>query len=119
MKLSQTWTVHFSPEDLLLFITQDLSFHDRPREEDTAAMMDLYVRPEDSARRLRTRITSSPFSSYATCAQASSPRPPSLRDGVGSIYGDVEADDVASGAVSGAESNTESDADSASSDDTS
>ncbi|KAK5124605.1 hypothetical protein LTR85_001318 [Meristemomyces frigidus] len=66
-----TWTVHFAPEDLLLFNTQDLHFHVRPIEKNTTPLMDLYVRPEEAAKRLRTNVTSSPFSSYATCCQAS------------------------------------------------
>ncbi|KAK4543071.1 hypothetical protein LTR36_005848 [Oleoguttula mirabilis] len=96
VKSDRKWTVHFAPEDLLLFITQDLAFHDRPKEKDTALMVDLYVRPEEAAKRLRTRVTSSQFSSYAVCAPISSERSPSPQHPIGPIDEVAEADAVPS-----------------------
>ncbi|KAK5107431.1 hypothetical protein LTR62_001292 [Meristemomyces frigidus] len=61
------WEVHFAPEDLLLFIVQDLAYHQTPREHNRPTMLDCAVRPESTVKRLQTSVTADIFSSYATC----------------------------------------------------
>ncbi|KAK3673068.1 hypothetical protein LTR78_007179 [Recurvomyces mirabilis] len=60
------WEVHFDPEDLMLFIVQDLVYYQAPRAHDRPTMLDCTVRPEYTVKRLETSVTSDTFSSYAT-----------------------------------------------------
>jgi hypothetical protein len=64
-----SWKVHFSPEDLLLYIAQDLELeeHEPPAKYVAAFMMDLAVHPRERAKRVITDVTSEPLSSYAVC----------------------------------------------------
>jgi hypothetical protein len=56
-----------SPEDLLVFIAQDLkSVHRQPIKWEVP-MVDDSVDLEESMERLTTRVTSEEFSSYAIC----------------------------------------------------
>lgn len=57
---SSTWKVHMLPEDLLLFVTQDLNL--RPKQGSTPSRTE---RREERTRPLTTRVISQPFSSYA------------------------------------------------------
>lgn len=68
------WEVYMSPEDLLLFLAQDMEARDRPVDEDVVPMADLYVRPDHTARRLKTSVTSEPLSSYAIRQRAEAER---------------------------------------------
>jgi hypothetical protein len=62
-----TWKVLMSPEDLLVFIAQDLkSVHRQPIKWEVP-MVDDSVDLEESMERLTTRVTSEEFSSYAIC----------------------------------------------------
>lgn len=61
----ERWQVHMSPEDLLVFIAQDLKLvHRRPKKFEVP-MVDLWVQLDQSRQRLSTRVTSEEFSSYA------------------------------------------------------
>jgi hypothetical protein len=53
-----------SPEDVILFVTQDMNPQARPPGTDVAPV---FVRPEDTVKRLRTSVMSDRFSSYAKC----------------------------------------------------
>lgn len=59
------WIVHMSPEDLLLFVAQDLKLEHRQPKKFEVPMVDVLVRWEESAKRLSTRVTHEPLSSYA------------------------------------------------------
>jgi hypothetical protein len=63
-----SWKTHFSPEDLLLFVAQDLKLeeHETPGKY-IAPMLDLAVYPRERAKRVITGVTSEPLSSYAWC----------------------------------------------------
>lgn len=62
------WTVHLTPEDLLAFVAADLRFQLPLKEENgRAPVMELYVAPEESLKRLKTSATTSDTQSYATC----------------------------------------------------
>lgn len=69
-----SWEVHMSSEDILLFLAQDMEARDRPLDEDVAPMADLYVRPDQTARRLKNSVTSELLSSYAICQRAPAER---------------------------------------------
>lgn len=62
-----SWEVYMSPEDLLLFLTQDLGIREQPAEEDVEPRLWIYVRPDRTAMRLKTSVTSNILSSYALC----------------------------------------------------
>lgn len=59
------WQVHMAPEDLLVFIAQDLKLEHRTPKKFEVPMADVAVRWEESEKRLGTRVTCGPFSSYA------------------------------------------------------
>lgn len=59
------WKVLMSPEDLLLFIAQDLKLVHRRPSKFEVPMVDVSVNVDQSRERLRTRVTSEEFSSYA------------------------------------------------------
>jgi hypothetical protein len=62
------WKVHLSPEDLLLYIAQDLKLEEHePPGKYIAPMVDLAVHPRERAKRVITDVTSEPLSSYAVC----------------------------------------------------
>lgn len=62
-----SWKVYMSPEDLLLFVAQDLKLEHRPPElkENFLSTVDFSVYPEKREMRLMTNATSEPFSSFA------------------------------------------------------
>jgi hypothetical protein len=61
----ERWKVHMSPEDLLVFIAQDLKLVHRQPKKFEEPMVDLWVQLDQSRQRLSTRVTSEEFSSYA------------------------------------------------------
>lgn len=56
------FTVHMAPEDVLLFVAQDMGDQGRPHSADD---MPVLVRPEHTVGRLTTSVTSHKLSSYA------------------------------------------------------
>lgn len=64
-----SWKIHMSPEDLLLFVAQDLKLEHRSPElkENFLSTVDFSVYPEERVTRLRTNATSEPFASFAKC----------------------------------------------------
>jgi hypothetical protein len=61
----ETWKVLMSPEDLLVFVAQDLMMVHRQPSKFEVPMVDMSVDLERSIQRLTTRVTSGVFSSYA------------------------------------------------------
>jgi hypothetical protein len=61
----ERWRMHMSPEDLLVFIAQDLKLVHRQPKKFEVPMVDLWVQLDQSRQRLSTRVTSEEFSSYA------------------------------------------------------
>lgn len=59
------WKVHMSPEDLLLFIAQDLKVEHRQAEKFVAPMVDLSAHVDESSKRLQMSVTREELSSYA------------------------------------------------------
>jgi hypothetical protein len=66
------WSVHMSPEDLLLFVAQDLKVEENPLEKDLVPRAGKSMYPEEIVRRLTTDVTSDGFSSYAVCERSES-----------------------------------------------
>jgi hypothetical protein len=62
----EVWNVLMSPEDLLVFIAQDLKLVHRQPSKFEVPMVDYSVHLEESRERLTTGVTSEEFSSYAT-----------------------------------------------------
>ena len=60
-----TWKVHMSPEDLIFFIAQDLKMEHTQPGKFEEAVWEFSVFPEERARRVSTRVTHKPFSSFA------------------------------------------------------
>jgi hypothetical protein len=63
----EAWKILMSPEDLLVFIAQDLKLVHRQPAKFEVPMIDFSVDLEESKERLTTRVTSDEFSSYAMC----------------------------------------------------
>jgi hypothetical protein len=63
-EVSAQWRVYMSPEDLLVFVAADMKLE---RRQDTTCneLWRLRVHDRERARRLATRVTGRPFSSYA------------------------------------------------------
>lgn len=62
---SDTWRALMSPEDLLVFVAQDLKAVPRLPSYSGMPVMDVSVQPEMSIERVTTRVTSEEMSSYA------------------------------------------------------
>jgi hypothetical protein len=62
---SDVWQALMSPEDLLVFVAQDLKSVPRLPSYSGMPVMDVSVQPERSRERVTTRVTSEEFSSYA------------------------------------------------------
>lgn len=62
-----SWKIHMSPEDLLMFVVQDLKLEHRPPElkENFLSTVDFSVYRGEREMRLMTNATSEPFSSFA------------------------------------------------------
>lgn len=62
----EEWIAWMSPEDLLMFISQDPMFVHRQRSKSQVLVSDISVQLEESRERLTTGVTVEEFSSYAT-----------------------------------------------------
>lgn len=61
----ENWWVYMSPEDLLLFVVQDMMSEASLPNDGVGPVMKLSVRREETAERFITSITTDPVSSYA------------------------------------------------------
>jgi hypothetical protein len=68
----QKWSVYMSPEDLLLFVAQDLKVEEGSLERNSVPSISNSMHPEETVRRLATDVTSDGFSSYAVCEHSES-----------------------------------------------
>jgi hypothetical protein len=62
---NHTWQALMSPEDLLVFVAQDLKSVPRQPSKYGMPVADVSVHPKQSVQRVTTKVTSEAFSSYA------------------------------------------------------